>query len=258
LSPEEIRFNKPQDLSENLVGTNAVCLALKENKPIQLRGYENYSTYFHDFYCSAAPIHDINGETIGVINTFSYKEPQKIETLGLVELLANLFDNLLLISNASKEMTFYDVTMKEVIEYLPYGLVFLDEDNLIKQYNDKVLQYLKIKKSSNANLELSKHLSTANCLNDNDEIEKNEVLLDVEGGKRSLLFSTKNILDLNNRTKGKIVVVEDTQALLKSANKLRGNRAVYTFNDIIGLNQEIAYAKSVAERVAKAPSSVLI
>ncbi|MEL7566956.1 MAG: sigma 54-interacting transcriptional regulator [Dehalobacterium sp.] len=258
LAPEEIKFNKVEDLSENLIGTNAVCLALKENKPVQLRGYDNYCSYFHDYFCSAAPIHDVNGNIIGVINTFSYQAPQRIETLGLIELLASLFDNLLLISNASKEKTYYDVTMQEIIESLPYGLVFIDEDNLVKHYNDRILHYFHIKKSSNVNLELFNYLATMNCFEDNNELEKSEVLLDIEGSKRSFLFSTKNMLDLNKKQKGKIIIIEDTQSLLKSANKLRGNRAIYTFHDIVGSNQKILYAKSVAERVAKAPSSILI
>lgn len=258
LAPEEIKFNKPEDLSESVVGTNAICLALQENKPVQLRGYENYSTYFHDFYCTAAPIHDVNGEIIGAINTFSYKEPQTRETMGLIGLLANLFDNLLLISNASEDKVFYDFTINEIMKHLPYGLILLDGDGLIKHYNDKVLKDLKIRNSSNVNSALSEYLSNTNCLDSNGELEKNEVILDIEGVRRSFLISTKGILDLNNKIKGRIIIFEDTQSLLKSANRLRGNRAVFTFEDIIGNSREIVSAKSLSQKVATAPSSVLI
>lgn len=258
LAEDELYFNRVQNLSEAQVGTNAVCLALMENKPVQLRGYDHYSTYFHDYHCSAAPIHDANGNVIGAINTFNYRVPQQVEILGLIELLATLFDNLLLITNATKDKYFYDLTIGQIVEYLPNGFIFLDEEGFIKQYNKMVLDFFKLQESPGVHAELSAYLSKIDELKEDHIHEKQEILLDIQGKTYSFLLSTKNMLDLNKKLKGKIIVIEDTHSLLRSADKLRGNKAVYTFHDIIGTNPKIVEAKSLGEKVAKVSSSVLI
>lgn len=258
LAEEELAFNRVQNLSEGLVGTNAASLALRENKPVQMRGCDHYCSYFDDYYCSAAPIHDANGNVIGAINTFRWKRLQGPETLGLMELLATLFDNLLLITNAAKEKSFYDITINEITEHLPDGLIFLDEDGFIKHYNRQILNFFKLKESPDVNKELSGYLSKINGLKEKREFEKKEILLDIQGTTRSFLLSVRQMMDLNQKSKGRIIIIEDTHSLLKSAQILRGNMATYSFRDIIGNHPKLMEAKTLGEKVAKAPSSVLI
>ena len=259
LDPEEIKFNQIRDLSETSVGTNSICLAIKENRSIQIQGCEHYNSYFHDYYCSSAPIHDMNGNVLGVINTFSYKKPHTREILEIIDLLASLFDNILLIKYVSKEMSFYDITIKEIIEYLPYGLIFVDEENTIKYFNEKILEIFRIGNSFSVENELNKHPQVMECITSDFQLEKNEILLDIgEKNKVSILISKKNMFDLNNKMKGKVIITEDTQSLLKTASKLRDMGATYTFEDIIGYNEKIIHAKEIALKISKVSSSVLL
>lgn len=56
---------------ESHVGTNAIGLALRLQKPISVKGYEHYSKASQSWNCTAPPIFDQNNEVIGAFNISS-------------------------------------------------------------------------------------------------------------------------------------------------------------------------------------------
>jgi|GEM_PF-4554073 transcriptional regulator of acetoin/glycerol metabolism len=81
------------DASEEILGTNALCLSIKENKPIQVLGPEHYNFYFHEINCSAAPLHNERGEVIGAINVSTNSfEKTNVQTLGFIISIAKVLD----------------------------------------------------------------------------------------------------------------------------------------------------------------------
>ncbi|MCK5764063.1 MAG: AAA family ATPase, partial [Clostridiales bacterium] len=60
-------------MDEKSIGTNAISLALIENKPIQLHGKEHYLNVFDEMTCSCVPIHDDNDRLIGTLDLSGYK-----------------------------------------------------------------------------------------------------------------------------------------------------------------------------------------
>jgi sigma-54 dependent transcriptional regulator, acetoin dehydrogenase operon transcriptional activator AcoR len=81
--------------SEN-AGTNAISLAISTNKPIQIAGPEHYNIHFHQWTCSAAPIHDTNGRLIGVLTLSGHYSLKHTHTLGMVVSLAKVIEKELL------------------------------------------------------------------------------------------------------------------------------------------------------------------
>ncbi|WP_233269511.1 sigma-54-dependent Fis family transcriptional regulator [Alteribacillus sp. YIM 98480] len=73
--------------SEAFAGTNAIGLALFKNKPVQIIGAEHFNANFHEWTCSAVPIHHPNGEILGVLNLSGHYSNVHHHTLGLVETL---------------------------------------------------------------------------------------------------------------------------------------------------------------------------
>jgi len=59
-------------MDEKSIGTNAISLALIENKPIQLHGKEHHLEIFHEMTCSCVPIHDDNDRLIGTLDLSGY------------------------------------------------------------------------------------------------------------------------------------------------------------------------------------------
>lgn len=246
------------NLSEKVLGTNAVCLALRENMPVQLVGAEHYNYYLHDYFCCSAPIHDTKGKTVGALNIFSHLENYFVGALGLVSCLASIFDNRALIQTALEELDVYELAANNIMEQSAKGVIYINKENQIKYYNTALVNLLNIQPGDKDKEYLDTFLSASRCLVDNENLENKEVIFSRNGRKKSLLVTTQNLLNSKNEPKGRIVFVEDTDIVYKSFQKIRGNKALYTFEDIIGENKDLVAAKVLARKVAGTRAAVLI
>ncbi len=68
--------------SEERQGANALALALHESFPMQLNGAMHYRAALHPLYTSAAPVHDLLGQTVGVLAVIGRHEHSHPHTLG--------------------------------------------------------------------------------------------------------------------------------------------------------------------------------
>jgi transcriptional regulator with PAS, ATPase and Fis domain len=249
------------DASENVLGTNALCLSIKENKPVQVLGPEHFNYYFHEINCSAAPIHNEKGEVIGAINVSTNSfEKTDMQTMGLVISLAKVLDNHLYINKMLEDLTVHNATLHKIMECLPSGIIYFDEKKQVKNYNKKILELLRIDGDSGDDAvrkKILRYIVNLGCLEGNKEISNEEFLLKVEGKIESFLVSNKKIFS-GKEQKGNIVLVENTDNVLKLHGSLRGNSAVYTFDNIIGDNPNLQLAKQLAQKVAKSSSAVII
>lgn len=77
-------------------GTNAISMAICTDKPYQLVGPEHYNVHYHQWTCSSAPIHDLTGKLIGVLNLSGHFSLKHTHTLGMVVSLAKAVEKELL------------------------------------------------------------------------------------------------------------------------------------------------------------------
>ncbi|WP_067929980.1 sigma-54-dependent Fis family transcriptional regulator [Alicyclobacillus kakegawensis] len=84
----EINFVEGVRWTESEVGTNAIGTALIVGHPIILVGPEHYAVASQDWSCTAAPIHDTDGQLLGVIDVSGSAESAKLDTLAQVTLTA--------------------------------------------------------------------------------------------------------------------------------------------------------------------------
>jgi len=246
------------NLSERVLGTNAVCLALSENKPVQIIGAEHYNYYLHNYFCCSAPIHDTKGKTVGALNIFSHLDNFFVGALGLVSCLASIFDNRSLIQTALEELDIFELAANSIMEQSSKGVIYINKENQIKYYNTALVNLLNIQPGQKDKESLDAFLSVSKCLINPETLENKEVIYTRNGRKKSLLVSTQNLVNTKNEPKGKIVFVEDTDTLYKSFQKIRGNKALYTFDDIIGENKDLVAAKNLAKKVSATRAAVLI
>jgi transcriptional regulator of acetoin/glycerol metabolism len=243
-------FPVPASSSEMDIGTTAISIALRENKSVQVLGPEHFNKYLHDTYCSAAPVHNSSGEVIGALNIASYSYKQnKIDTLVLVTFLARILDNVSFTMDTLDKLGIYDLAISKTFEYLPQGAVYIDNTNSINRYNDKIIDMLNINRQNIAP-ELSKYVSMLLKYDTNDCIEKKEIFLDIKGRRKSFLMSTRKIF--NEKYEDKVILLENINP------NLPGNRAIYTFDDIIGDNEKFIEMKMLAQKISKSNGSVLI
>ncbi|WP_085522718.1 sigma-54-dependent Fis family transcriptional regulator [Tuberibacillus sp. Marseille-P3662] len=65
---KQINFIEGVRWTENQVGTNSIGTALRIDEPIKIIGTEHYAKASHSWVCSASPIHDDDGEIVGILD----------------------------------------------------------------------------------------------------------------------------------------------------------------------------------------------
>src|SRR5699024_849451 len=124
---DKIKFTEGAKWVESHVGTNAIGLALRLQKPISVKGYEHYSKASQQWNCTAAPIFDQNNKVIGVFNISSlYKSINYNYILACVQLAANS------ISLAWKKQ------LEQEIDFLKKSELNDSEDSILCTFNDVI------------------------------------------------------------------------------------------------------------------------
>ena len=80
-------------LSEELIGTSSIGLALTERMPAQVAGTEHFVRQFHVSTGAAAPIFDISGRLLGVLGLVMPAGRYHVHSLGLVAAAARAVEN---------------------------------------------------------------------------------------------------------------------------------------------------------------------
>jgi sigma-54 dependent transcriptional regulator, acetoin dehydrogenase operon transcriptional activator AcoR len=118
--------------SEENTGTNAIGTALVERAPVLVMGAEHYFSQNAFLNCSAVPIIDPYGQTIGVLDVSGdYQQPQA-HTMALVRMSAQMIENRLFSAEFSRDITLHFHARPEFIGTLWEGIaVFSPEGRLL-------------------------------------------------------------------------------------------------------------------------------
>ncbi len=263
ISEEGIRPLFPlKEASEKAIGTSAISLAIQTNTPIQLMNHEHFHTNLHQANCSAAPFHDEHGKIIGVLNISSFDKQQSMETLGLATTFTKIFNNQRMIGDMMEELTGYNETLNEIIEYFPKGIIYLDEKKRVDKYNEKIVRMLNLSKDREDGGLADEIQHYVNRIDDahslSSDIMNKEIFLNINNENKSFVITTKHIGNSGGSGKGCMILFEETNNIIRLNNTLRGNQAIYTFEDIVTTHPEMQQLKSTAKLVATSLSSILI
>jgi len=118
--------------SEENTGTNAIGTALVEKAPVFVMGAEHYYSQNAFLNCSASPILDPYGQTIGVLDVSGdYRQPQA-HTMALVRMSAQMIENRLFAAEFSSDVTLHFHARPEFVGTLWEGIaVFSPEGHLL-------------------------------------------------------------------------------------------------------------------------------
>ncbi len=88
------------DLSEQAVGTSAICAALIEQKPVWLHRGEHFFKDTSVYSCAGAPLWNGQGECIGMLDLTAVMTQERPELMHLAALSARSISNAYLLSQA--------------------------------------------------------------------------------------------------------------------------------------------------------------
>ncbi|ROP66653.1 GAF domain-containing protein [Curtobacterium sp. PhB115] len=81
---EDMGFVPGADWSEDHVGTSAPGTALRIDRPVQIRSDEHYANAVKPWSCTAVPVHDARGATVGVLDLTGDDRAVERHTLSLL------------------------------------------------------------------------------------------------------------------------------------------------------------------------------
>ncbi|MDK2943070.1 MAG: sigma-54 dependent transcriptional regulator, acetoin dehydrogenase operon transcriptional [Acetobacterium sp.] len=235
--------------SEAENGLTSMDLTVRLDQPVQVIGPEHYCKNHHNAVGSSAPIHDKNQNIIASINLVSFLHQYTKHSLSVVTAGAALIENQLDLKTSLN-------LFEKVFHSMAEGMILINQNLKIEKINDNAKRILSLTAEEEKTFDPLKVLK--------------EVTLDKSAaGKSSQLnFHFKNRViqcygeldcvqvDLDNCYFS--IIFKEIKTINKMINRMTGNMAFYTFDDIITANETMKSLIRYAKKTANIDSSVLI
>lgn len=251
---DKLNFVKGELWTEEAVGTNAIGTALYLDKPIQTIGAEHFGINQHSWTCSAAPIHDEEGDIIGCINMSGNYYSAHSHTLGIVTAAAQSIQKQLALTISNKLM---NITFDSICE----GMIVLDEKLELKRINDRALEILGIthKEAVKLNIRDSLRSVSFNEIISKGDISYNNVECDFYINSKRVKCTINAVpMRVNSKSVGIVITFREIQHVHNLVNKVVGYKATYRFEDIITRNNRMKDIIEFAKKAAQSDCNILI
>ncbi len=249
-------------ISEQSIGTNAISIALYENSPVQITGQEHFARVFHQWTCSAAPIHDEKGTTIGCINLSGHLDKDYPHILGLVVASAKAIEYQLRSSFSEMRVKEAYHFVSQILNTLEFGVMATDINGRIRRANNLTAGLLRVP------IEMIEHRFMEDFIPSwpglIKQIKNHEIIIDEEvqiirgAGKDAFNLNVYPLTDGDGTISGTVVTIRDMKRVYKMVNKYTGMEARYNFDDLIGESDEMKRIIEYCRNIASSPSTVLI
>jgi len=262
-------------------GANALALALRESFPIQLDGAMHYCAFLHPVYTSAAPVHDMYGQTIGVMAVIGRHEQCHPHTLGMITAAAQAVNNQLQmqvwLSNANDLLS----ELKTILQTLSEGILLLRYDGVISQMNTPAGTMLGLSPAKVTGRRLRDVLPLPTVLVQAMEARQllsyEEIVFDtvhgrvtclctlkpitshrLETGLEDIMSSTGLVISEPVAADGFVLILRSIERVQKLVHRITGARARLTFANVVGESPALKEALRLARLASNSSSTVLL
>ncbi|MFH1079682.1 MAG: sigma 54-interacting transcriptional regulator [Pseudomonadota bacterium] len=247
--------------SEQDVGTTAIALSVARHIPVQITEKEIFCKRGYPFTNSAAPIFDDNKNMLGVIVTTGNATLMHSHTLGMMITAARSIENELGILKKSNELRIQNQSMKAVLQSMKSGIIVLDHKGIVTEMNDHGQEILKgsnIIGSSIRDL-TGEGVAGDDPLHDGTEYIDREFFFKIPGkGSIQIMATIRSIQEPYGECRGYVIEFNEINRIHKLVNEMAGSRAMFSFQDIIGVSLAIQQVRKLAIKATRSRSTVLI
>ncbi len=250
-------------MDEKSIGTNAMGTSIVEGKPIQVSGKEHYIEAYHRWTCSGAPIRDAKGKIIGALDLTGYSQFVHSHTLGMVVAAAKAIEKMLEIKRYNEKLNFAKKYTETIIDSITAAILTSDLEGNIKTVNKHTFEMFGYDEEELKNMKIWQLFEgwdwvKGESIKSGKSILDEDVYVNSRMNKLQYSLTTYPILDDNQRLSDIILVFKEVKKVRKTASKIMGRQAIYTFDKIIGKNKNFLKVMEYAKKIANSRSNTLI
>lgn len=244
--------------NESSAGTCGISLSLIEDKPIQVNSFEHYNKYLHDWTCSSAPIHDQSSNIVGVLNISGHYTLVHRHTLGMVVGLARAIELAITNQNSIRQLNRCGKISNMIIQEAYEGVVIFDGEGKICLSNQRGIDIL-------SSLIGSRYITSIQLLRQHTDIFdfdrglfEREISIVIEGKRKSFYMTVRTMPETGKRDLYYCIFFKSIEEVHKIAQRVHGQQAFYTFDNIVGAHELIKKAVNEGQLVANERAPILI
>ncbi|MCE5347623.1 MAG: sigma 54-interacting transcriptional regulator [Bacteroidales bacterium] len=249
-------------MDEKSIGTNSMGIAIIGDCPMQITAEEHFVSALHKWTCSAAPIHDLSGDIIGILNLTGTREHSHLHTLGLAVSAVNAVESRLKNSDIQKQLHNSNEFAFAMMNSLSYGMFAINLHDDILWVNDMACRAINIRRSRLINQPVSDFFPEWSKVKQTILLEKpyvdEEAQFTISGLKDKYLFNSFLIKTKEKEILGFLLTFREFSRVMKTVNKYAGHSTRYTFDDYVGSSPKTKALIKYSKTVAKSSSPILI
>ncbi|KEJ01196.1 ATPase AAA [Clostridium botulinum A2B7 92] len=249
-------------MDEKNMGTNAMSMALSEKSPIQISGEDHYVKAYHRWTCSAAPIKDINGKIIGILDLTGYSENVHSHTLGMVAAATNAIEKMIELNNYNRALQISKKSIENVFNSIQRAILRVDLSGAINTINNNAIELLGFNENDIKSMKMWDLIPDWSMvldeIYDKGSFVDEDVYVHCLKNKLQLNLSAYPIYDSSMRIIEVTCLLSDIQKTRKLAGKILSGQAIYTFDKIIGKSKKLLSIIDYSKKIADSRSTILI
>lgn len=259
---KRLKMVKGAYMDECHIGTNAMSIAITEKVPVQISGEEHFIKAYHEWTCCAAPIKDLLGNTIGIIDLTGYVGNVHKHTLGMVVAAANAIEKMLEINKYNKMLEISKKRLETTFDSISSGILTCDLMGNITAMNKQVIRILGYSESDIRKMKVYDFIENwtdiESRIDDNVNVINEDTYIKGKWNKLQYTLTIYPIYDSSMKLHEMTLVINELKLSRKIAGKILGGQAVYTFDEVIGKNKNLLQVIDYAKKIAASRSTVLI
>jgi len=249
-------------MDEESIGTNAMGTAIVEKHPLQISGNEHFVSAYHRWTCSACPITDSEGNSIGTLDLTGYSEYVHSHTLGMVVAGAKAIENELLANNLKaqlcKEKEYHEIVQNSLL----MGIIIVNTEGIILTTNSFASELFGYKenelKNINVNSIIKNWSSIQKIVIEDKLLFKDDVDVYSKKNRVQLNLTTSPIKNHYNEVTSIILLFNEVKKTRKSIYNIMESHAIYTFDKIVGKDENFLHVINFAKKISDSRSNILI
>ncbi|MCT4596097.1 MAG: sigma-54-dependent Fis family transcriptional regulator [Anaeromicrobium sp.] len=255
--------NKKALCKEVYIGTNGIGTTIYLDRPIQILGAEHFALENHPLSCSAAPVHDREGNLIGCLSISCVLADANPHILSMVTAAAGAIERQMIIESELAEKQDLIIQREKAFQSISEGIIILDKNMKIISINEKALKLMELDMGKNyihkdVREYLLEDMNLEKLIHSKKDTIDQEQRLRLHSGNILNCILSISIIWNEENIKGFIIILKEMEKVHELVNKMLRSTAYYSFEDITFQSQVMKEAIHIGKIAADSSSNVLI